>query len=204
MNVNAKRALPFILTAIIIIIDQLTKAFIVANIPLGWPLTIYFSAFDGFFQIIHVRNPGVIFSIGANLPDGVRTFAFSIIPLIVLVILITTIILTPAQFNQVKAKLRLKPSNEESFTPLQRWALAIIIGGGIGNIIDRIFRPDGVVDFIDIRFFGLSGLENIPLLRILSWQRFPTFNIADSAVTIGVVILLISFIQDFKKDKNKE
>ena len=58
-----------------------------------------------------------------------------------------------------------------------------IAGGGLGNLIDRFFRAEGVVDFIDIKFFGLFGLE-----------RWPTFNVADSAVVICGILLVISFI----------
>jgi signal peptidase II len=58
-----------------------------------------------------------------------------------------------------------------------------IIGGGFGNLIDRFFRPDGVVDFIDVKFYGLFGLE-----------RWPTFNVADSAVVVCGSLLFISML----------
>ena len=57
-----------------------------------------------------------------------------------------------------------------------------IVGGGIGNLIDRFFRPEGVVDFIDVKFYGLFGME-----------RWPTFNVADSAVVVCGILLIISF-----------
>jgi uncharacterized protein (DUF342 family) len=72
-----------------------------------------------------------------------------------------------------------------------------ILGGGIGNLIDRFFRPAGVVDFIDCYFFGIFGME-----------RWPTFNIADSAVVICGAIFVVSFIvslvKDLKKSKAKK
>ena len=71
----------------------------------------------------------------------------------------------------------------KDFNQLQRWAIMGIVGGGLGNIIDRIFRPAGVVDFIDVKFYGLFGLE-----------RWPTFNVADSAVVVCGIMLIISFI----------
>ncbi|MBR6583864.1 MAG: signal peptidase II, partial [Treponema sp.] len=81
------------------------------------------------------------------------------------------------------------------FTKLQRWCIAGIVGGGIGNLIDRIFRAEGVVDFIDVKFYGLFGLE-----------RWPTFNVADSAVVVCGILLVISFIQTIIADSkaNKE
>ena len=66
---------------------------------------------------------------------------------------------------------------------LQRWALCGIVGGGLGNVIDRIFRADGVVDFISFKFYGLFG-----------YDRFPTFNVADSSVVVSALILVISTI----------
>jgi signal peptidase II len=69
------------------------------------------------------------------------------------------------------------------FTWLQRWAVAGIIGGGLGNLIDRIARPAGVVDFISVNLYGLLGLD-----------RWPTFNIADASVVICGLILLVSIL----------
>ena len=71
-------------------------------------------------------------------------------------------------------------------------------GGGIGNIIDRIFRPAGVVDFLDVQWFGI---ENSPI-SLFRMTRWPTFNIADSAVVICGILLIISFIVSSVKEKN--
>ena len=70
-----------------------------------------------------------------------------------------------------------------TWTKLQRWAIMGIVGGGLGNLVDRFFRAEGVVDFIDVKFYGLFGLE-----------RWPTFNVADSAVVVCGLLLVISFI----------
>ena len=82
--------------------------------------------------------------------------------------------------------------NSNDFTRLQRWAVAGILGGGIGNIIDRIFRPDGVVDFISVKFYGLLGFE-----------RWPTFNLADSSVVVCCILLLVSIIAGSVKNREK-
>ena len=78
----------------------------------------------------------------------------------------------------------------KDFNQLQRWAIMGIVGGGLGNIIDRIFRSEGVIDFIDVKFYGLFGL-----------QRWPTFNVADAAVVVCGILLFISFIITAKKSK---
>ena len=68
----------------------------------------------------------------------------------------------------------------------------VIVGGGLGNIIDRIFRPDGVIDFIDVKFFGIFGLN-----------RWPTFNVADASVVVCGILMIISFCITFSKDSKK-
>jgi len=153
--------MPFVLTAALIAADQLTKGLVVALIPLR---TIGFSMKNGFFRLIHVRNTGVAFSMGDSLPDEVRKALFILLPMAVLVLLGVYIL----------------RGKEE--TVFQKYCMAGILGGGLGNLIDRIFRPSGVVDFLDVKFYGLFGLE-----------RWPTFNVADSSVVICGILLFISF-----------
>jgi signal peptidase II len=156
------RIMPFTLSLFIILADQISKALITANIPLN---TIGSQYLGDFLRIIHVRNTAVAFSLGSSLPGSIRTALFVILPLVLLVLLIWFSLKTPyvSQF--------------------QRWLIAGIIGGGLGNSIDRVFRPGGVVDFIDVKFYGLFGLE-----------RWPTFNIADSSVVICSILLLITIL----------
>ena len=85
--------------------------------------------------------------------------------------------------------IRVYFKNDE-FTKLQRWAICGVVGGGFGNIIDRVFRPAGVVDFIDVKWFGI---ESSPL-SLFRMPRWPTFNVADSAVVVCGIILVVSFI----------
>jgi len=170
------KLLPLILTGIVILLDQISKILICKFIPIN---TIGPQFLGDFLRIIHVRNTGVAFSFGASWPDAMRRVAFSIIPIIVLGIVMSVYF------------------RNKDFTRLQQWAICGIVGGGFGNIIDRIFRPAGVVDFIDIKFYGLFGLE-----------RWPTFNVADSAVVVCGIILVISFIisiiKEHKMIKNNE
>lgn len=157
------KLLPLTLTVLVFFLDQLTKILIVKSIP---PYTIGFSFLGDFLRIIHVYNPGIAFSMGNNLPDNLRGILFAVAPLIVLVVVLVVYF------------------RNEEFTPFQRWTVAGIVGGGLGNIYDRFFRPEGVVDFIDVKFYGLFGLD-----------RWPTFNVADAAVLICGFLLIISFIR---------
>ncbi|MCK5154425.1 MAG: signal peptidase II [Spirochaetales bacterium] len=166
--ISSNKLKPLILTIIILIVDQVSKLIIVNNIPIH---TIGKSFFGGILRIIHTRNLAIAFSIGNNLPDGVRYIMFTILPIAILIGLLVYYL------------------KGDDFTNIQRWAVAGILGGGIGNLTDRVFRPLGVVDFIDVKFYGIFGLE-----------RWPTFNVADSMVVVSGLLLLFSFIfEDLKK-----
>ena len=166
-----KKLLPFILTGLVILADQITKAIVVALIPI---YTVGANIFGDLLRIVHVANTGVAFSLGDSMPLAIRRILFAIIPLIVIILVIVVYF------------------RNDEFNSVQRWAICGIIGGGIGNIIDRFFRPSGVVDFIDVKFFGIFGLE-----------RWPTFNVADAAVVVCGIILIVSFLGTiFKEQKD--
>jgi signal peptidase II len=170
-NLSVERLLPFSLTGFIIVVDQAVKAFIAGN----WPPNTYIKDVFGndLLWIIHVRNKAIAFSLGYNLPPAIRQALFVVAPILVLVFLVIYYFKT------------------DEFSRLQRWAIAGITGGGIGNLLDRIFRPEGVVDFISVKFYGLFGFE-----------RWPTFNVADAGVVVCVFIFLVSII--VQKEKRDE
>ncbi|MFA6507461.1 MAG: signal peptidase II [Treponemataceae bacterium] len=169
---SREKLLPLILIALVIIVDQLSKAWIVTNYP-GDGIFIKDLFDNDFLWIIHVRNKAIAFSIGNGLPDSVRMVLFIAIPLVVLAGLIVYYLKT------------------DEFTGFQRWAVCGIVGGGLGNLIDRMFRPSGVVDFVSINFYGLLGLS-----------RWPTFNIADSSVVVCGCLLFVSVL--FSKGPRRE
>jgi signal peptidase II len=163
MKFDKPRAMPLLLTGIVILLDQCTKAYIAANWPIG---TMIKDVFDNdILHIYHVRNKVIAFSLGSNVPENLRPWLFIVLPVLVLLFLCWYYL------------------SSNDFTRLQRWAVAGILGGGIGNIIDRIFRPDGVVDFISVKFYGIFGFE-----------RWPTFNVADSSVVVCCILLFITII----------
>jgi signal peptidase II len=168
---RSRSLLPFSLTALVIAADQITKALVVTNLD---QYETGFSAFGDFFRLIHVRNPGVAFSLGRSLPEPVRRVLFIVVPLAILAVL-TVYYLRTDELNR-----------------FQRWIAAGLMGGGLGNIIDRIARPAGVVDFLDFKFYGIFGLE-----------RWPTFNIADMSVVVCGILLAISFMFEGKRSRNE-
>lgn len=153
---------PLILSAAIVIVDQFTKLLVVTFVERYYDTGYAISIIGDFLRIIHVSNTAIAFSIGRNLPEVAKTVLFVALPCVLMVAIFWY------YFTSAMSRL-------------QRWVLALMIGGGIGNIIDRIFRPQGVIDFIDVKFYGLFGFE-----------RWPTFNVADSAIVVGAVLLVVT------------
>jgi signal peptidase II len=138
------------LAAAVVVLDQATKALVVASIPLYEKIPVI----RGFFDLTHLRNTGAAF--------GVFAAAGSARPLLVT-------LLAVAVFAGVLAwSLTAPPSHR-----LLQTSLALVMGGAVGNLIDRV-RFQAVTDFL--RFYAGR------------WE-WPSFNVADSAITVGVVLL---------------
>lgn len=146
-----------ILSIIFLIIDQITKILVVNSLVPGENIEII----KNIFSIIYTNNTGAAFSILL----GKRIF------LIVVAILIIGILLYYIKKNKVDGKLNII-------------AFSLIIGGSLGNLIDRIVRGY-VVDFISIK---------------LGSYNFPIFNVADTLIVVGVFLLLIENTGGNKND----
>jgi signal peptidase II len=173
----AEKLTPFSLTAVVIIIDQAAKAFIAANWPINSIVKKFFldGSGDGILEIWHVRNKAIAFSLGRDLPEALRPILFIVLPFAVLIFLVWYYM------------------TSSEFTKLQRWTVAGIVGGGLGNLIDRVLRPDGVVDFISVKLYGFLGIE-----------RWPTFNVADSSVVVCVFLWLLSMLLGTNEWRSKK
>lgn len=155
-----KRLIPLILTPVLLAVDQITKLAIERTIPLGQIIRVW----GDFLWLWHVRNNAMAFSLGSSLPSGIRTVVSVVLPLAVLAAIVVYCLRT------------------DELTVFQRWSFAAILGGGLGNIVDRFARSEGVVDFVSVKFYGIFG-----------WQRWPTFNMADSSIVVGGILLVASF-----------
>lgn len=153
-----KPLVPLLFSAAIIIADQVSKLAVLRGIPIG---RIAWRAFGDFFWLVHHKNLGAAFSMGDSMPVVMRIAVLILLPLALLIALVIFYLRT------------------DEFNGLQRWGVALILGGGFGNLIDRVFRPEGVIDFLSFKFYGLFGLE-----------RFPTFNVADSAIVMGGIVII--------------
>ncbi|WP_426103262.1 signal peptidase II [Massilia sp. TSP1-1-2] len=144
--------------AIVILIDQLTKITIAKLFTFGEE-----KAFTSFFNLVLAYNKGAAFGFLNNQPGWQRYFFTAI-----------ALIAVGAILYMLK-----KHSGQRLFC----WALALIMGGAIGNAIDRALYGH-VIDFLD---FHVKG------------QHFPAFNVADSAIFLGAVL----FIYDELRRVNK-
>jgi signal peptidase II len=127
-----------------------------------------------FMRFQYAENPGAAWGLFRTLPDGVRGPLFHVVS-------IGAVILISYYFTKLSGK-----------NPKERWALfglPLVLGGAIGNYIDRLARGF-VIDFLEAHWFDNPGL---------TW---PSFNIADSAICVGVAMLLIdSFVRREKAKK---
>ncbi len=151
INIGGHRT-GFILAAIVLILDQVSK-FIISRVILPGES---FPVIKDIFHLTHVQNKGAAFGLFPN-----QTLFFIGITLLTILLILF--------FHQRLSKRG---------GPLS-WALGLILGGALGNLIDRI-RLKAVIDFLD---FSLKG------------HHWPSFNIADSAITIGAVILFVSLFR---------
>jgi len=148
--------------ALIVAADQVTKYLTVANIPLYADVPFI----PGLLQLTYVRNTGAAFS---SFEGQQWLFA--------LIFVVFTLMLFYEYYR--------KPMG---FTGFERWCIAAIYGGGLGNMIDRV-RFGYVVDMIETTF-----------------MEFPVFNVADCFITCGCILLmahLILFNKEFWKEENK-
>jgi signal peptidase II len=137
----------------VVLLDLVTKAWITSN----FVMYSRHPVIGDYFRLTYTHNAGAAF--GINVGEHSRIF-FLVLSLLALVVL-------AALFRSTRATDRVR-----------LLAVALVIGGAIGNIIDRLRYSRGVVDFLD---FGIGN------------ARFPIFNVADMAVSTGAVLLLISF-----------
>ena len=148
-----------VISGLVVILDQMTKLLILKNLPLYHSITVI----PGFFNITHIHNPGGAFGFLAHQPSSVRNFLFILL----------------SSFAVCFIFYFYKNTNRTH--PLLASGFALILGGAIGNLIDRI-RFGEVVDFLDV------------YVRNYHW---PAFNVADSAITVGVTIFIFHLL--FKK-----
>ncbi len=154
--VGGKAGLLFGILAIVIGLDAVTKLLIQQNFPLYHQVELI----GDYVRLTYIHNPGAAF--GIHVGDYSRV-VFLVLSAVALVALFAMYWVTPA-----RDRIRLA-------------SIALICGGAIGNLIDRVRSEVGVVDFLDV---GIGDL------------RWPVFNVADIAVTTGAVFLALSLWQE--------
>lgn len=148
------------LAALVVVIDQITKHLVLGHMQFGEAIP-----YTDFFQLVLVYNPGAAFSFLANQPGWQKWF-FTILALVVSAWLV---MMTRRHVREI----------------LQPLAFTLIIGGAIGNVIDRV-RFGAVVDFL---YFHVGR------------YGWPAFNVADSAITLGVILMIIAQLREARRAK---
>ncbi|PFL83217.1 signal peptidase II [Bacillus cereus] len=148
----------YVIALFVIAIDQISKWLIVKNMELGTSIPII----DNVLYITSHRNRGAAWGVLEN-----KMWFFYIIT----VVFVVFIVFYMKKYAKTDKLLGI--------------SLSLILGGAIGNFIDRVFRQE-VVDFIHVYIFSYN---------------YPVFNIADSALCIGVVLIIIQTLLEGKKAK---
>lgn len=141
-----------VLSACVLALDQWSKLWIETSLETHGRL----SVLPGFFDLVHVRNTGIAFGLfpsGGELGGTLLLTGLGLAALIV-----------------VSLYFRSTPEDE----PLLLFALALVLGGAVGNLVDRMLLG-AVTDFLDV-YVGA--------------RHWPAFNVADSGVTVGIVLML--------------
>jgi len=153
----------YLIALAIILLDQATKRVIVGTLQLGQGLPII----PGFFDLVFVLNPGAAFSFLATLPDSVRNPFF-------ITISVTAVILILVY--------RTRHLQQHELASL---SLALVLGGAIGNLIDRL-RYGMVVDFLLVHVYE---------------YHWPAFNVADSAISLGVTLMVLDMLLEWRRER---
>lgn len=148
-----------VISGLVAILDQITKVIILKNISLHHSVTVI----PQFFNITHIHNPGGAFGFMASQNSSVRNLLFLFLSSLAVCFIFYFYKNTPRTH------------------PLLATGIALIFGGAIGNLIDRI-RFGKVVDFLDF---------------YIGTYHWPAFNVADSAITVGIIIFIFHIL--FKK-----
>ncbi len=148
---------------VVFVADQATKHFIRTHLDLRESIPLI----DGVLNIVHARNPGAAFSFMADAPASFRAPFFVFITMAAVAALLYVIARLPAEDR------------------LMRLALGGVLGGALGNLVDRIVYGE-VTDFIDVYW------------RTHHW---PAFNVADSSITIAVVAVMLHALLGVPADR---
>lgn len=165
-GVSKIHILAILIIFLVIFLDQISKITAIKYLKgkphISFPQTWYP---NDLFRLTYTENTGAFLSLGSQLSENLRFWIFTVLNTLVIIILAGILI-----FNQ-------------SISLQTILSFSFIIGGGIGNIIDRILRDGKVVDFMNV---GIG---------IGSWSiRTGIFNVADLAIMLGIVILIVGEI----------
>lgn len=160
---TGKATLFLAIVLVIVALDVTTKALVQQNLHLYQQVDVIGS----YFRLTYIRNPGAAFGIDLG---GYSRPVFMVLSIVALIALGAMYWVTP--FSD---RVRLV-------------SIALICGGAVGNLTDRIRSPRGVVDFLDV------GVGSV---------RWPVFNVADAAVTVGAVLLALSLLREERGSPDK-
>jgi len=166
-----KNARYFSISVAVLILDQLTKWAIVHSSVFERP----YDLVPGYLRFAYGENSGALFGMFSGLEQPWRTVVLLIVPLAAIALVL----------------FFMRVSGEKDRLALV--GLALILGGAVGNQLDRLLRHGRVVDFVDVSFDAepVRGW----LVRTFGSSHWPAFNVADSAIVVGALLLAFDLLR---------
>jgi len=148
---------------LVVLFDQIAKYCVHAKMPLHSSIPVI----EGFFNVTYIRNPGAAFGFLASAPPGFRAVFFIAVTVAAILLIVYYV-------------RRYGPEEPQFMLPL-----SLILGGAVGNLIDRV-RFGDVIDFLDV---------------YIGTHHWPAFNVADSAISLGALMLLFEMLRKMRKSR---
>jgi signal peptidase II len=156
----------YLIALAVVLTDQATKEIVVRTMRLGQSIPIV----PGYFDLTYVLNPGAAFSLLATLPEKIRN------PFFIAISVAAAILIIVYRARHLRGHR------------LASVSLGLVLGGAVGNLIDRI-RYGVVVDFLDAH---------------VHQYHWPVFNVADSAISVGVTLLLLEMFLEWRRERQSQ
>jgi signal peptidase II len=144
------------IAAAVVLLDQLTKLWVTSVFPLGGQREVI----PGLFRLVHTRNRGIAFGLLGSSGPLMQTLLLAVVVAVVAVLM-----------------WQLSHGNGDRVAGV---GLALVLGGALGNLTDRLLRGE-VVDFLNV-YVRLGGREH----------EWPSFNVADSCITVGAALVILA------------
>jgi lipoprotein signal peptidase len=166
-HLSPSKLIPLVLTGSVVALDRVSKFLVTARIPASsYPSPVRVPLLDSVFSLVRINDPAFAFGLAGRLPDWAQTILFLVVPVVFLAAIF---------FFQSIGKTR--------WSTGVIWSLAALMGGALGNSLDRIIYHGHVVNIFEFK-----------LPPIFPHARYIATNLADLTVALGAMAMIVSLV----------